>query len=184
MLPLSYSAAILAGGRSSRFGSNKSTYVYNGKPLIQHVAESLIDAAELFSISNEPFANLPHYPDLEPKKGPLGGLHTALHYAQFEWLALAACDLPNLNTVYWSRLTEQLGSQVTLVSSNRSLQPLAAFYHRSVQAKVALQLEKGDLSLHALLEQLDSKTVLLSDLGLPETLLLNVNRLSDLGPQS
>ena len=180
MPPLSYSAAILAGGRSSRFGSNKATYLYNGEPLIQHVAESLAGAAERFLVSDESYLGLPNYPDLEPQQGPLGGLHTALHYAQHDWLALAACDLPNLNGEYWSRLEKQLAGQVTLVRSSRGLEPLAAFYHMSVQAAVLTQLEKGELSLRALLARLDTNTVLLNDLGLPETLLLNVNRLNDL----
>lgn len=178
-MSFTYSAAILAGGRSSRFGSDKARHLYDGKPLIQHVADSLVSAAERYVISDESYLDLPHYPDLDPQQGPLGGLETALHHAQHEWLAVAACDLPHLSPDYWSGLAKQVSGQATLVVTARP-QPLAAFYHASILNTVRSQLARGERSLHALLSQLDINAVSLEDLGVSEATLLNVNDSSDL----
>ena len=178
-MSLIYSAAILAGGRSSRFGSDKARHLYGGKALIQHVVDSLSSAAERYVVSAESYLDLPHYPDLNPQQGPLGGLETALHHAQHEWLALAACDLPHLSPEYWSGLAQRASGQVTLVVTDRP-QPLAAFYHASTLDTVRSQLVRGERSLDALLSQLEVNAVSLEDLGVSEATLLNVNDSSDL----
>lgn len=58
-----WSGAVLAGGRSSRFGRDKALYVYKGKPLIAWVLDSMAGASERLVIANRPY-RLEVYPDL------------------------------------------------------------------------------------------------------------------------
>jgi len=74
--------ALLAGGRSRRFGSDKALAHYVGRPLIDHAVETLHaqtdglvacgrDWPHILSLPDRPFADA----------GPLGGLNAALHHA-------------------------------------------------------------------------------------------------------
>lgn len=94
---MKYLGAILAGGKSIRFGSDKAAAILNGRPLIEHVAQSMgaqVDALVICgrewpgmqSISDRPRADM----------GPLGGLNAALHFAQdngFTHVLSAGCDV-------------------------------------------------------------------------------------------
>lgn len=97
-----FSVAILAGGKSKRFGSNKSEFKLNNKTLLQnaldivhnHFDEIIISSNEnlLFnnlniSVVNDNFAN----------KGPLGGIQACLKKTTKPNCLFIAVDMPNLN---------------------------------------------------------------------------------------
>lgn len=72
--------AILAGGRSRRFGSDKAMATINGIKLIDHVAIALnhqVDAIVVCGRSWRDYRDIPDRPG--PEMGPLGGLNAALH---------------------------------------------------------------------------------------------------------
>ena len=76
------SVVVQSGGQSTRMGENKALRIFLGRPLIQRVVERLAPIAdELLVTTNQPeayaFLKLPLLPDLQPGRGPLGGLHTA-----------------------------------------------------------------------------------------------------------
>jgi molybdopterin-guanine dinucleotide biosynthesis protein A len=89
--------AILAGGRSSRFGSDKALYIHKGKPLIAHVADALaVQCADVVVCGRswETLAGLDDRP--APGLGPMGGLCAALHHGAergFDSVLAAPCDL-------------------------------------------------------------------------------------------
>lgn len=96
------SSFIIAGGKSSRFGEDKSLYRFKGKPLIEHVADTLKDIFhDIGIIANEgekfSYLKLPTYPDIIPGLGPIGGLLTALKQSKTENTFILPCDMPNLN---------------------------------------------------------------------------------------
>jgi len=95
--------AILAGGRSSRFGANKALADWFGAPLIAAITEKARTVTEkVFIISNDEvpyrFLDIPVYPDIYPGMGPLSGLHSALSHAASNRVMVLACDMPLLNT--------------------------------------------------------------------------------------
>lgn len=74
--------AVLAGGRSSRFGSDKALAHYRGTPLIEHAVEALAaqcDAVVLVGRAHAGIVSVFDWP--EPGRGPLGGLAGALDHA-------------------------------------------------------------------------------------------------------
>src|ERR1043166_4342024 len=98
--PLPFSVAILAGGESRRFGSNKALADFEGETLVGRAARRLGPLTnDLFLVANDPapyaFLGLVVHPDDRPGHGPLSGLHAALLRARHEWTFLVACDMPH-----------------------------------------------------------------------------------------
>lgn len=147
---MKWSAAILAGGKSSRFGQNKALYIYRDKPLIQWVIESLTAASEKFVIANQPLdLPLPIYVDIKPHFGSLSGIHAALSYAKYDWVAIAACDMPFLTPDHWHYLLQHTEHNQIVMPQNQegSTEPLAALYHRNILPIIEAQIERQDFKL-------------------------------------
>jgi len=177
-----FSGAVLAGGRSSRFGTDKALYVYRGRALLEWVLASLEEAEERFIVAGRPYdVGVPFHPDLRPGGGSLSGLHAALHHAREDWVALAACDLPFLTGAYWRTLLEHTaGAKAVLVRGPTGrLEPLAALYHKDLLTLVEAQLAAGDYRMHALAQE--ARVLPWAQVAhVGERALLNANRLEDL----
>ena len=181
-----YSGAVLIGGKARRFGADKATYLHRGKPLAEWVLDSLVEADERYLVgrSSLPWTPLPCYPDLRPGGGALSGVHAALVHARCDWVAIAACDLPNLSADFWRFLASRRGdaSAVTPLGPSGRLEPLAAFYHRSLLHLVESRLAADQLAIHQLVEQTGARVVAWRELAgrFTHDLFANVNRPSDL----
>lgn len=94
---------VLAGGKSSRMGQDKSQLVYFQKPqfqtayeLLEHVCAQVFVSSRLEQSEKAAFGNYPLIVDFPQyqDKGPLGGILSAMKtYPQAAWFVLA-CDLP------------------------------------------------------------------------------------------
>lgn len=96
--------AVLTGGRSSRFGSDKAAAEWNGRTLAEHAAACIgqhVDAVVTVGPGGVP--DLP-----APGLGPLGGIAGALDHAAangFDSVLTVACDMPRLPTaLIWALL--------------------------------------------------------------------------------
>ena len=100
--------AILAGGASSRFGSDKALARHNGQPLIEHVIAALATQSDKLVICGRTWSGQTEITDLPvPGLGPLGGLCAALAYAAthgFDAVLCAPCDTLGLPTDLAHRL--------------------------------------------------------------------------------
>jgi len=89
--------AILAGGKSTRFGGDKGAALLDGIALIDHVVSALSPACEEIVIVGREWPGLTSLEDKPaPDMGPLGGLCAALFYARehgFEMVVTAGCDM-------------------------------------------------------------------------------------------
>ncbi|MCQ3930045.1 MAG: molybdenum cofactor guanylyltransferase [Chloroflexi bacterium] len=100
---MSLTLAIMAGGKSSRMGTDKSFVTLLGKPLIEHLLDRLADLGEdeRILVTNRPddyaALGLPMLTDVLPDKGSLGGIYTAITYSQSEYTLVIACDMPFAN---------------------------------------------------------------------------------------
>jgi molybdenum cofactor guanylyltransferase len=101
--------AILAGGQSRRFGSDKAEALVAGKPLLDHVADALRPQCAELVVAGRVWPALTTVTDLpESGIGPLGGLAGALDHAQrngFVAVLSSGCDVLGLP----ADLAEQLG---------------------------------------------------------------------------
>lgn len=102
--------AILAGGQSRRFGSDKALADLGGRPMIVRVADAIAPFVEAIVVCGHPapppgmqsVTDLPHA-DL----GPLGGLAGALQSAQrhgYTGVISVGCDTPILDPGLLARL--------------------------------------------------------------------------------
>jgi len=101
--PTKYTAVILAGGQARRLGGkHKTLAMFRGKTLLEHQLEILKPLfQEILLIANDPkafqnFSQLMIRTDIIPDKGPLGGIHSAMHHASCPSLFVVAGDMPFL----------------------------------------------------------------------------------------
>jgi len=88
---------VLAGGKSSRMGTDKALVELAGRPLIATAVEKLSQiCAEVYILSSnsalESYA--PLIRDLHEDCGPIGGLEAALAHSRFDWNLLLPVDVP------------------------------------------------------------------------------------------
>lgn len=92
--------AILCGGRSSRFGSDKALAPFRGTTVGGRVVAALrgagIDPVVAIGGTAGDALGLPTVPDRRPGEGPLAGLATALLWARRGRVLVVPCDLPLL----------------------------------------------------------------------------------------
>jgi len=90
--------AIVAGGASSRFGSDKALALLDGRPLIAHARAALETCTGAIVVCGRVWGDLPALDDIPvPGLGPLGGIAAALTYAQangFTQVLTIGCDMP------------------------------------------------------------------------------------------
>lgn len=96
--------AVIAGGKSSRMGTDKSFVPLLGRPMIEHVLARVADLgqSETLLVTNRPadyaHLGLPMVTDVVPDKGSLGGIYTALYHSRSAYTLAVACDMPFLNS--------------------------------------------------------------------------------------
>jgi len=105
--------ALIAGGLSRRFGSDKALALWQGRPLVEHAADALRPHVDALVICGRAHGRLTVVADRPaPNMGPLGGLNGALHYARahgYEAVLTAGCDTPLLPVSLLDRLRSSPG---------------------------------------------------------------------------
>lgn len=154
-------AIILAGGKSSRFGRDKSLLQLNSKPLMRHLTDSCaVFADEILIISNQEnkFA-IPgvreltdHYRDM----GPLAGIHAGLCYASNPHIFVTACDMPFFHAGLAKSMLAQLNSyEAVLPCYHTYFEPLFSAMRRDhALAEAEALLANGNRKVLLLFERL------------------------------
>ena len=142
-------AFILSGGKSSRFGTNKSFLVIDGKPLIQRLTE-LLDTIfpEVVVSSNEPelyvLLDKKNIDDICPGRGPLSGIQSALNFTTSERNIIISCDMPFINKELLRFLCNcKSEKDIILPKSDGIIQPLCGIYSKKILPEVELLLKKA-----------------------------------------
>jgi len=149
--------AILAGGKSSRFGENKALYPIKGRSMIEWILDTLKKfTEELFIVANDPsqysFLGVPIYCDRFPGCGPLAGLHTALIHSTTDQVFIVACDMPFLCTnLIEDMIDAAKRTEVVVPYTERGPEPLHAIYHKKILPVVERLLMEGKRSMRELL---------------------------------
>lgn len=140
------SAAILAGGKSSRMNyRNKAFLEYENNYFIERIIKALEDYEEIIIISNNPddykTLGLKVFKDIYPNQGPLSGIHSALNHIKNEYCLVVACDMPfiNKNVVnYLGNIKEDY--EILIPEVEERLQPLCAIYKKSCKELMEKEL--------------------------------------------
>ena len=178
------SAAILAGGRASRFGGrDKSALVVDGQAILDRqlaafaTVEGLDDRLMVGGTASRP--GLRSIEVVVPGSGPLGGIHAALTHAAHDAVCIVACDMPYITAPFIERLFEELqNNDVVVPRTERGYHPLCAAYTRACQPALVRRLAERRLKMLDLFEDVQVHVVNSDDInrfGDAEQLLANVN---------
>lgn len=141
---------VLAGGRSTRMGTDKALLLYAGKPLIAHAVELLRSAGVapyIIGVRPDLAAYAPVIEDLHPGCGPLGGIEAALASSSSEWNVFLPVDLPLLPPVFLRYLIERVGATgaaAIIPTLAGRPEPLCAVYRRDLLTRVLAAIESGN----------------------------------------
>ncbi len=185
-------AFILAGGKSSRFGSDKTLHLFGGKPLIEHVVRSLQPLFQSISIiANDThkynYLTLPVYPDIIPALGPLGGIYTALHHAKTDYIFVCAADMPFLNQEFIAFMLQIPHIYDCIIPCwEGKTEPLHAIYSKRCIPHIEELIKDKNYKISVLFEKVEMRYITDDELIFyaedPSQLFYNINRQSDIPP--
>lgn len=144
---------ILAGGRSSRFGTNKALATFRGISLIDRVLNVMAPLfQDLLIVTNSPEEysrlNVPLVADVEPYQGPLGGIFSALRRATNDRVFVVACDMPLLDACTIREIIRSAGDAAAAIPVHDGIREyLLALYSRHLMPEMCRALGLGRLSL-------------------------------------
>lgn len=159
-------AGILAGGASTRFGTDKALFLWRGKPLAAHAVEALgPEVAEILLVTKTPdrFQALADLgvrvvSDGRPETNPFWGLMAALGALRTPWLFLCSCDVPLVRPALVRALYEARKNAWAVVPRwGGAEQPMAALYHRKcLEAARVLAAEDPNAAPRRLLRAVET----------------------------
>lgn len=181
---------ILAGGASSRMGSDKARLCLGGESLVARAAAAIGGvAAGVSVVSSKPGAEefgLPIVADYYTGRGAMGGLHAALARCRARWALVVSCDTPFVTAEMLRRLASFRGPEFDAVAPlqpDGRPQPLCALYSAQTCGPVAEGLIKSDeLRPRELLRRVRTRRVTfgeLSDLAGSAEFFRNINTPDD-----
>ena len=175
---------ILAGGKSSRMGSDKGFINLNSKPFIVHIIEALKPLVNTIIIvsDNTDYDKFGYQRvnDIIKNYGPISGLYSGLSSSRTKYNLVLSCDIPLIKTFILEQLIKQFNDDydmVQLQSENKSM-PLIAIYKTHCLHAFESQIKKKEKRLQVAVEKLKNKTINLD----PENdqYLKNINTLAQL----
>jgi FdhD protein len=144
------SGVILAGGKSSRMGSNKALLPYKGGRFIEAIHRQLSEIfEEVLLVTNNPeqyeFLPCRKVADLFPGAGALAGIHSGLYHSGNPAIFAVACDMPYLNNELVRHLAGRADAGSVLIPEGPAgLEPLHAVYGKGCLAAIEETLIHGE----------------------------------------
>lgn len=156
---------ILAGGKSSRMGSDKGFVDLNGSSFmarIIRVIKPLVN--EIIIVSNSTdydVFKLKRVEDIVKNAGPIAGLYTGLYHSETENNLVLSCDVPLINTAVLNKLIEKNDkeSDIVQIQSHGKTMPLIAIYKKRCAPLFMQLLTGGERKLRTLALHMKTKTI-------------------------
>ncbi|KRE48543.1 molybdenum cofactor guanylyltransferase [Paenibacillus sp. Soil522] len=181
---------ILAGGQSTRMGTDKALLPINGRPLLYRLASQVaaftqtvtiaIGAPQRESLYREALSDLAaqvsFVTDQFPGCGPLSGLHAGLSAIADGYVFIIACDMPQLSAPLLQQLLSRIDSGADVIHA--AGQPFHAIYHTRTAAQIQAALEAQDYRLMGLLNRLQTIEIAMKE-GSQSTAFTNLNTPED-----
>ena len=156
---------ILAGGKSSRMGSNKALLPYRGGRFIEAIHRQLsVLFDEVLVVTNTPeqyaFLGCRMVSDLYPGMGALAGLHAGLAHSRTPHIFAVACDMPHLNdTLIRTLVARRHQAEVVIPEGEKGLEPLHAVYSRSCLPAMEMALRTDQKRIVSFFDQAEVRLV-------------------------
>jgi molybdenum cofactor guanylyltransferase len=181
---------ILAGGKSSRFGSNKAFADVNGRQLIRRVIAIMGSVFnELIIITNDPdeysSLGISMHEDIIKGLGPLGGIYTGLEKMPDRFGFFVACDMPFLNEDLIRYITEMKNNEYDAVvpKIDWKMEPLHSLYSITCLPSIKRLIEQGECMINKFFQAIHTRFVNEDEIRQYDPLLrsfYNINRPGEL----
>ena len=183
------SAVVLAGGKSSRMGFDKSTMVLQNKKLIESTIKKLDSLFDDIIISVDGLEKKSEFNhdkivvDKVKGVGPLGGMISALEMAQSDRLFVIPCDMPVIDIKYISFMMKYMDdNEIILSEKNGYFEPFPGFYSKSLIPRIEELINQNRCSIRSIFECSRTKVISESEwkkLGFSEEIFTNLNTTQD-----
>lgn len=178
------SAYIIAGGKSSRMGSDKGMLFLNETVFIAHIVKALRDASIqnitiVSSNADYDFLNCNRIEDIYPNKGPVGGIFTALSHSKTEQNIILSVDIPLISAdiITWLIANIDKEKLITQVKVGDKVSPLIAVYNKVTVSIFEEHLKREELKLRMVVEAIPNQTIEVPEKW--QSLLQNINTKED-----
>lgn len=177
-----HTGAILAGGKSSRFGLPKHKLkLPNGLTMIETVAAAMRQVCQGIVVvsSFKAMDDVTHIADLRNDQGPLGGIEALLASGKDTQYLICPCDLPLVSSELLRSLTKSslVAATVLKLKGEDSIAPLPARISVEALGNVRELLDSERRAVHQLMKVIDVEEV-----AVPKEwsmLLMNINTQED-----
>jgi len=179
---------ILAGGKSSRMGTEKGLVVFKNKALIHYAIDTLMGLCDeiLISTSSSVYNHMgyPIVSDLIPDSGPMVGIYSSLIVSKTEDNLVLSCDMPFVTPRIFGYLENAGRSAYICVPwyEHDHYEPLCGVYKKSALKDFERFFKKKNFKLPDLYRETNFSALKVNDLDppLPQHYFLNINDLDDL----
>ncbi len=161
---------ILAGGQSSRMGTDKALIRFGNKTLIEHACELIRQFCReiLISANNLNKHFLPEYQTFADEiqgLGPIGGIYTCLKHSGTKENLLVAVDIPFINSGLLQYLLSHTDEAELVMPRVRggNVEPLCAVYNKSVVRHLETMIAEKDLKVQHLMHRCSIKILEISE---------------------
>ena len=149
---------VLAGGKSLRFGEDKSQVKLNNKSLIDHIlSEILTEFKELLIVSNNSIEfnkskKISIISDFKNNLGPLGGVLTAMKWIKdnnkdYQWISTFPTDTPFFKNQILKDFHDKINlknGKLFFIKSNNTRHNIFGLWSIDLADKLEQDLENGD----------------------------------------
>ena len=166
------SCIILAGGEGKRAGgSDKGLLPYKGRPLIEHVIDTIkfqVDDIIISANRNidlyERYTNKVINDFSDNYRGPLAGMAACLPHCKHELVLVVACDMPALPADLVDRLATDIQNRSICIATVDKHHQLAMIIKRNLLESIQQQLNDKQLKLIQWVESVPYATVSFDDM--------------------
>lgn len=185
---MKFTAIILAGGKSSRMGTDKGLVQIKEVPMIERVINAVVKAGitnVIIVSGNSEYEKFgfPVYPDIFPEKGPLGGIYTGLLKSTTNKNLILSCDIPLINDVVLNLLIRNgLDKSITILKHEDRLHNLIGVYDKCLVDDLEKHITSNKLKVGQFIESHSPKIIDLKMLlpDLDDLILANINSKEEL----
>ena len=180
---------VLAGGRSSRMGEDKSLMKLNGKSLVEYAIDALKPLSDKVIISsNNPnyhFTGCEVWPDELPDQAPIIGIYSCLKRSETEINIFLSCDMPLMSTsMIGFLIAKSAAFDITVpIHENGQIEPLCGIYKKSSIGILKEFIDKENYRLNECIRSASHQFIPV-EAQIPcnsPNLFLNINTPSDFG---
>lgn len=158
----------MAGGKSSRMGSEKGKIEIGGKALYKYALRILEEICDeiLISTCKDSLIEENYLTVCDEVKGigPLGGIYSCLMKSNTDLNLVLSYDMPNIQPQLFSDLLQYTPDFEIILPAlpGKRPEPLCAFYKKSVISSIEKQIDKKQYAVHHLFQLANCYTYILN----------------------